>query len=171
MMNHGSMGGGHGAKCKISMLWNWHTVDACFLSSSWHIRNEAMFAATCIGVVVLVVVVEFSRRLGKEYDRFLTRQFQREASRRRGDLDVGDGLGLDVGTFRASVLQQLLRSLLHAVTFAGAYMVMLLAMYFNGYVIISIFVGAGLGKFLCDCRRGGCYGAHVYSTERCTRCE
>lgn len=27
---------------------------------------------------------------------------------------------------------------------------MLLAMYFNGYIIISIFIGALLGKFLCD---------------------
>jgi copper transporter 1 len=35
-------------------------------------------------------------------------------------------------------------------TFAVAYIVMLLAMYFNGYIIISIFLGAGLGKFLCD---------------------
>jgi solute carrier family 31 (copper transporter), member 1 len=36
------------------------------------------------------------------------------------------------------------------VTFAIAYFVMLLAMYFNGYIIISIFIGALLGKFLCD---------------------
>lgn len=24
---------------QVSMLWNWDTVDACFLSSTWHIRT------------------------------------------------------------------------------------------------------------------------------------
>ncbi|KAG5918692.1 hypothetical protein E4U61_001557 [Claviceps capensis] len=154
--------GPQGASCKISMLWNWYTIDACFLSSSWHITNQAMFAATCIGVILLVMLVELTRRLGREYDAFLLRQFQREASRRYLD-DVLDPSGSTsssslvrsqsvavVATFRASLLQQLARSVLHAVTFGVAYIVMLLAMYFNGYVIICIFIGAGLGKFFCD---------------------
>jgi len=36
------------------------------------------------------------------------------------------------------------------VQFGLAYLIMLLAMYFNGYIIISIIIGAFLGKFLCD---------------------
>ncbi|PHH74441.1 hypothetical protein CDD82_4938 [Ophiocordyceps australis] len=152
------------------MLWNWYTIDACFLSSSWHITNRGMFAATCIGVVLLVVLVELLRRLGKEYDAFLLRQFQRRAQLHYSDLGAPQSasaaaaaaddadcsssanarLGPQIITFRATLLQQLTRALIHAATFAAAYIVMLLAMYFNGYVIISIFVGAGLGKFLCD---------------------
>lgn len=152
------------------MLWNWYTIDACFLSSSWHIKNNGMFAATCIGVILLVMAVEFFRRLGKEYDAFLMRQFQRQSSRRyaaaavaasaaaassstddsRRSLDAPPLLLPQVVTFRATVLQQGIRAVLHAVTFGGAYIVMLLAMYFNGYVIICIFIGAGLGKFVCD---------------------
>ncbi|KAG5926550.1 hypothetical protein E4U42_003172 [Claviceps africana] len=146
--------GGHGAAdCKISMLWNWYTIDACFLTPSWHITNEAMFAATCIGVILLVTLVEFTRRLGKEYDAFLVRQFRREATRRaHANQSSRSGLATSsqVVTLRASLLQQLTRSVLHAVTFGTAYIVMLLAMYFNGYVIICIFVGAGVGKFFCD---------------------
>jgi Ctr copper transporter family len=53
-------------------------------------------------------------------------------------------------TFRYTPLQQLIRSIIHMATFAVAYFIMLLAMYFNGYIIISIFIGALLGKFLCD---------------------
>ncbi|KAI1658071.1 hypothetical protein F4813DRAFT_357254 [Daldinia decipiens] len=34
------------------------------------------------------------------------------------------------------------------VQFAVAYFVMLLAMYYNGYIIISIFVGAYIGAFI-----------------------
>ena len=52
--------------------------------------------------------------------------------------------------FRATSLQQVVRSIIHVGQFAVAYLIMLLAMYFNGYIIISIIVGAFLGKFLCD---------------------
>lgn len=146
--------GPEGAGCKISMLWNWYTIDACFLTPEWHITNNGMFAATCIGVMLLVMLVELFRRLGREYDAFVLRQFRREVTSRRcvdGDGDDGDSFApRTVVTFRATFLQQLTRSALHALTFGAAYVVMLLAMYFNGYVIICIFIGAGLGKFFCD---------------------
>lgn len=34
------------------------------------------------------------------------------------------------------------------VQFAVAYIIMLMAMYYNGYIIICIFIGAFLGAFL-----------------------
>ncbi|KAJ5173255.1 hypothetical protein N7492_005848 [Penicillium capsulatum] len=139
---HGmDMGSSSASACKISMLFNWYTVDACFLSSQWQIQNNGMFAVTCIGVVLLVMVVELCRRIGKEYDAFLLRQFRRQVQARSLARSI---------TFRATPLQQLIRSVIHGLTFGGAYIVMLLAMYFNGYVIICIFIGAGLGKFFCD---------------------
>ncbi|KAJ5168582.1 54S ribosomal protein L6 [Penicillium canariense] len=140
-------------ECKISMLFNWYTIDACFLSTEWHIKNNGMFAATCVGIILLVILVEAFRRLGKEYDSFLTRQCQRQAAvlAAKKDNCVSRtntvGLGLK---FRVTPLQQLARAFLHALTFGGAYIIMLLAMYFNVYVIICIFIGAGLGKFFCD---------------------
>lgn len=140
---------------RTQMLWNWYTIDACFLSESWHIKNEGMFAATCIGVILLVVLVELLRRMGKEYDALLHRQFQRQAAA-HGVALAAKGCSGDVTptrqtiTFRATPLQQLVRAVIHAMTFGAAYIIMLLAMYFNGYVIICIFIGSGLGKFLCD---------------------
>src|ERR1700679_2420036 len=65
---------GMGDSCKINMLWNWYTIDACFLSSSWHITSHGMLAGSCIGVICLVLLLEFLRRSVKEYDRFLVRQ-------------------------------------------------------------------------------------------------
>jgi len=50
--------------------------------------------------------------------------------------------------FRPSVLQQAVRALLHMSAFAVAYIIMLLAMYYNGYIIICIFIGAYLGFFI-----------------------
>ncbi|KAH6983136.1 Ctr copper transporter family-domain-containing protein [Ilyonectria sp. MPI-CAGE-AT-0026] len=143
------------ADCKVNMLWNWYTIDACFLTTSWQIQNEGMMAATCIGVILLVILVEFFRRMGKEYDNLLHRQFERQATTHGTALAAQGCTGAVIPTrqtitFRASPLQQLVRAIIHAMTFGGAYIIMLLAMYFNGYIIICIFIGSGLGKFLCD---------------------
>lgn len=141
------------------MLWNWNIVDSCFLAKSWHIKNNAMFAASCVGAAFLVVCLEFMRRVSHEYDAYLLRQFQRQLRLQQAQLanatpanccDGTPALGLQYATFRASGLQQLVRAIIHGVILGVAYLVMLLVMYYNGYIFISIILGAVLGKFLCD---------------------
>ncbi|KAH6630756.1 putative high affinity copper protein [Chaetomium sp. MPI-SDFR-AT-0129] len=185
-MDHGGHGSPpSGPACKISMLWNWYTLDACFLARSFHITSHAAFAATCIGVILLVIALEALRRLGREYDERIQRGFGEraralaaladdEAETENGVVGAGgfrdevevdaDGDGSSSSsrtraiargeprtvTFRATPVQQLVRAVIHTATFGVAYVVMLLAMYYNGYIIISILVGALLGKFLCD---------------------
>lgn len=136
------------------MLWNWTTIDACFLASSWQIKSQGMMAASCIGVALLVVVLECLRRLGREYDNLIIGQMQR-----RGDYLNANSAEVDNNCtpchsngfrFKASPLQQLVRAIIHAVTFGVGYIIMLLAMYFNGYIIISIVIGAALGKYFAD---------------------
>lgn len=155
------------------MLWNWYTIDSCFLTSSWHITSRGAFAATCIGVVLMVVLLEALRRLSREYDEHIQREFAARvalitagaaAGGETADPATDGGSGSNNAnaaaavvepaqttvTFRASPLQQLVRALLHTATFGLAYIIMLLAMYYNGYIIMSILIGALLGKFLCD---------------------
>jgi len=63
------------------------------------------------------------------------------------------GIRLDRSTVtevRATPIQQLLRTILHVAVFGVAYLLMLLAMYYNGYIIFSILLGTGVGKFCCD---------------------
>ncbi|KAK7750436.1 Copper Transporter integral membrane protein that functions in high affinity copper transport [Diatrype stigma] len=147
------------------MLWNWNTVDACFLSSTWQIRSAGMFAGSCIGVILLTMSLEFLRRLVKEYDRYLVRK---HADVKSPPASSGNDEGDDTGKspsasttttvaarcaprpkgFRPSVLEQAVRALLHMVQFAVAYFIMLLAMYYNGYFIICIFIGAYIGSFI-----------------------
>lgn len=50
--------------------------------------------------------------------------------------------------YRPSPIEQVIRALLHMVQFAVAYIIMLLAMYYNGYIIICIFIGAFLGSLI-----------------------
>ncbi|KAF7718390.1 Uncharacterized protein PECH_008395 [Penicillium ucsense] len=193
--------------CRISMLWNWFTIDACFLSSTWHIRSKGAFAGSCIGVILLVISLEFLRRLGREFDAFILRRARQRQSTVNGapykgqttgyikpgmspdgsDPDcvcagpTSSSIGQDgtklmgsgavtavssgglrstengsasrqsheaVISYRPSPLEQIIRALLHTVQFAVAYIIMLLAMYFNGYIIICIFIGAFLGALI-----------------------
>ncbi|KAM0333980.1 hypothetical protein ACHAQA_000998 [Verticillium albo-atrum] len=162
-MSHGSSHGAT-ADCKVSMLWNWYTIDSCFLAESWHVTNNGSFAASCIGVALLTVTLEFVRRLGKEYDALLLRQFHARAAQIAAATAVAqDPSCCDDNTdaraqaqatapliFRASPVEQLIRAVLHTTFFGLAYIIMLLAMYYNGFIIISILLGAGIGKFFCD---------------------
>ncbi|KAK3197785.1 hypothetical protein GRF29_216g1279729 [Pseudopithomyces chartarum] len=147
-------------ECQMEMLWNWRVMDACFLSGSWHVKNNAMFAASCIGAALLVVALEFLRRCSSEWDQYLLRQFQRQLRIQQAALtnampsNCCDGpaktLGTHFATFRATSLQQLVRAIIHGITLGVAYLLMLLVMSFNGFIFISIILGAILGKFLCD---------------------
>jgi copper transporter 1 len=156
------------------MLWNWNTVDSCFLASSWKITSNGVFAGSCIGVVLLTISLEMLRRGVKEYDRFLVNKHLKSLtvipirSSKAGSDDgsparncpsvVGQG-------YRPTILEQAIRALLHMTQFAVAYFIMLcvpiapivghwmltsarLAMYYNGYIIICIFLGAYIGSFI-----------------------
>ncbi|PYH66409.1 high-affinity Cu transporter CTR3 [Aspergillus vadensis CBS 113365] len=186
------------------MLWNWNTMDACFISSSWHITSPSMFAGSCIGVVFLVICLEFLRRVASEYDAFIINRARLKAQSLDTDqpsIPVLNDRSTDkpvkrpipwipsgslsalppvpesveeeeednepmpnapVTTphlsihpenqskfiFRPSHTEQLIRATLHVLQFAVAYFVMLLGMYYNGYIILCIFVGAFVGFLL-----------------------
>ncbi|KAG8165258.1 hypothetical protein KVR01_005533 [Diaporthe batatas] len=180
-----SMGAGH--SCKISMLWNWNTVDSCFLSSSWHVTSRGMFAGSCIGVLLLVMLLEFLRRAVKEYDALLVRKHSGASNSSNvgaagpGVQEVGSESkdhGISVrpvgnipsGRFRPTVLEQVVRAFLHMCQFAVAYFVMLLAMYYNGYIIICIFLGAFLGSFVFHYEFMGHDGNQTSASREATVC-
>ncbi|RGP63772.1 ctr copper transporter [Fusarium sporotrichioides] len=150
MMDHGSE---EMAECQMSMLWNWNTIDSCFIASSWQVKDNGMMAASCIGVGLLVVILEVLRLMIKKYDILIAQSMRRHAAVLSKSHSLASEKYTSLPTnmvLRASPLQQILRAVLHAVTFGVAYFVMLLAMSFSGYIIVSIIIGAGLGKFVTD---------------------
>ncbi|BGP29918.1 copper transporter complex subunit Ctr4 [Rhodotorula toruloides] len=159
-MGSGMDMGGAGS-CKISMLWNWTTTGACFLTPQWRIRSTADYIGTLIGVFSAVVLLEFVRRLGREYDRSIRAGYYRREERalsvlgkttsdssaaggEEGGKD-GEKVVVQVQPFRPTAKQHLLRTAFHLTQFSTSYILMLLAMYFNGGVILAIFLGAAAG--------------------------
>jgi solute carrier family 31 (copper transporter), member 1 len=151
------------SSCSAASLSQRRLIDyPGFLSSSWHNTTKGMFAGSCIGVILLVIALEFLRRAGKEYDRYILKQYARSqnispvsSSSSTNDTAKGPSASTTPAcaavasqTFRPNLLQQALRALLHMLQFAVAYFIMLLAMYYNGYIIICIFIGAYIGYFI-----------------------
>ncbi|CRJ80159.1 Copper transport protein CTR4 like [Verticillium longisporum] len=155
-MSHGSHSDDSDLQCQMEMIWNWNTVGSCFLAKSWYIRTEGMMVASSIGVALLAVILELSRRACKEYDSSIVAQMERSvtaaaiANPSLLPVSTSGSPSVRILNLRVSPLQQAIRSLMYAISFSVAYIVMLLAMSFNGYIIVAIFVGAGMGKFLTD---------------------
>ncbi|KAK0537721.1 copper transporter complex subunit Ctr4 [Tilletia horrida] len=216
-MDHG-MGMGGDMTCSMDMLGNWKVTNICVLTSSWHVKTTAQFVGTCIGVFLLVVLIEAIRRWGREWDRYIVRnaiqqrlalrlarrqallvqqqqrqgvaagkddarsasdsvstqsqnqsqaqlprtqaQIQPPLSRNRALARIesaffgvpaaasGTAAAINRARFRPTAMQQFIRSLVYAVQFAGAYIVMLIAMTFNGYILIAIILGGFAGHFV-----------------------
>ena len=122
-----------------------------------------MMAGSCIGVICLVMVLEGLRRAAREYDSHIVRSFaaaqnhhletaspnESTAEQSKSPVVVhAVAAAAPKRQFRPNVFQQLIRAMLHMLQFAVAYFIMLLAMYFNGYIIISILIGTFLGAFI-----------------------
>jgi copper transporter 1 len=105
------------------------------------------------------MTLELLRRLSKEYDRYLVRAHLHFLSTDKAEAsellpscssEVSDKplISQMKKPFRPNVLQQAVRATLLTLQFGLGYLIMLLAMYYNGFVIISIVVGAWLGAFV-----------------------
>lgn len=62
------------------MLWNWYTIDSCFIARSWHNRTKTAFAFSCIGIFLICILLEFIRRVQRNYDRRIIRKYQLKAN-------------------------------------------------------------------------------------------
>lgn len=184
--------------CKISMLWNWYTIDSCFIARSWHVTSRGMFAGTCIGVFFWVVSYCWLHRFIVEYDNaivdFKTKKYQlnsncccapEDGSNSSVDDKSGAGnmehaavdtqiaIGTDfwtplMKTFQhqwlfswinkkenleekiiyPSALEHFSRSGLYLMEWTVSYLIMLMWMYYNGYLIITMILGYFFGQLL-----------------------
>lgn len=157
--------------CKISMLWNWYTIDSCFIARSWHVRTKGAFAGSCIGVFLMVVAAQWLHRFCRELDnsikqRHIARSQQSASDSSSEDIPkLSSPPHLTVSNpylfavshkwlFRSqndivpTFVEHLVRSILYTVEWGLSYLIMLLFMYYNGYIIISCILGALVGKFV-----------------------
>lgn len=129
----------------------------------------------------MVVLLQALGWAAKFYDKHLTRSHELNAvsvattaaegvlteNHNMSDVAQGRALIAEAGQFvspalpfRPNFWQQGIRALIRTLHFALAYWIMLMAMYYNGFVIICIILGAFIGIFVFQWDRlGGTCGA------------
>ncbi|GJN68591.1 Ctr copper transporter [Purpureocillium lilacinum] len=135
-MNHAGMdhgGGGHGGMddmCSMSMLFTWDTTNLCIVFRQWHIRSTASLIVSLLAVVLLAMGYEALRSLSRAYEASLAkrisampRQLQDETARRG----------------------HIVKAVLYALQNFYAFMLMLVFMTYNGWVMIAVSLGAFFG--------------------------
>lgn len=188
-------------QCRISMLWNWYTIDSCFLASSWHVKSKGMFAGTCIGTFFWIIAYIWFHRILIEYDQAVV-QYKLEKYKQQHteacvcccnkeeeenpdfiplDNKTDDNAketmaeNIDEGSFFKPIVnalkhnwllshpkrdssgaiqiylspaEHLIRSFLYMIEWACSFLIMLMWMYYNGYIIIVCILGYFVGELL-----------------------
>uniref|UniRef100_A0A0D2XB40 Copper transport protein n=1 Tax=Fusarium oxysporum (strain Fo5176) TaxID=660025 RepID=A0A0D2XB40_FUSOF len=134
------------------MLWNWNTIGTCFISKAWYMDSGGKFGITCFGAFMLVMLLEFLARVSREWERH---RFARGAPNSQGpyapaaDANDANNDANPIPNFCPSFVEHaFINAILHTVQCIITYILILMAVSFNGYIIISMFIGAYVGA-LC----------------------
>ncbi|RDA90133.1 hypothetical protein CP533_0753 [Ophiocordyceps camponoti-saundersi (nom. inval.)] len=132
-MDHGGSHHHDDGMCSMNMLFTWDTTNLCIVFRQWHIRSTASLIFSLLAVVLLAMLYEALRALSR---RFEAGQERRIAAMPRQN------------HYQASQRAQVIKSLFYALQNFYAFMLMLIFMTYNGWVMIAVSLGAFFGYFL-----------------------
>jgi len=142
-MDHGDMAP---ARCSMNMLFTWDTNNLCIIFRGWHIQSTAGLIFSLIGVALLTA--------GYEAVREASRRYELHVERARQDLPNDDDTErtpfLWTGRQQVEVSRQAhtVKAVLYGIQVFYSFFIMLLFMTYNGWVMISVGVGAFIGFLL-----------------------
>ncbi|KAF2201463.1 Ctr copper transporter [Delitschia confertaspora ATCC 74209] len=159
-MDHSHMGhGGHGdmdmgGKCNMNMLFTWSTKGLCIVFSGWQITGTASLIFSLLAIVLMTAGYEAVREASRRYDEH-TRKL---VEGRRGGDDLTNGVPeessslLGSGRISSSSANEqkfkIVKATLYAVQVFYSFFIMLLFMTYNGWVMLSVAIGAFIGYLL-----------------------
>jgi copper transporter 1 len=133
-MDHGDMDHGHGGgmkdMCSMNMLFTWDTNNLCIVFRQWHVRSTTSLLFSLIAVIILAIGYEALRSVSRRYEQALDNRVRSAPRQSQGQADQ-----------RA----HLVKAVLYALQNFYAFMLMLVFMTYNGWVMISVSFGAFLG--------------------------
>ncbi|KAL1843742.1 hypothetical protein VTJ49DRAFT_123 [Mycothermus thermophilus] len=164
MMDHSGHGDMGGNKCSMNMLFTWDTSNLCIVFRQWHITSNLSLVASLIAVVLICAGYEALREGIRRYEAALARRIEtaplpqsRPPEPRYSDDDDDDDepvtetapslLALPTGQNRTHITQRahVTKAVLYGIQNFYAFMIMLIFMTYNGWVMLAVSFGAGLG--------------------------
>ncbi|KAL2110556.1 hypothetical protein VUR80DRAFT_1034 [Thermomyces stellatus] len=132
-MDHGDMDHGDMDMCSMSMLLNWDVKNVCIVSSQWHIRSTFDLIASLVAVILIAAGYEALRAASRKYELAVTRRVG--SAPRRNQTEI-------------SRQAKVTKAVLYALQNFYAFMLMLIFMTYNGWIMISVSLGAFVGYLL-----------------------
>ncbi|KAL8304088.1 hypothetical protein RB601_007424 [Gaeumannomyces tritici] len=148
-MDHGGMDHGGMAKCSMNMLFTWDTTNLCIVFERWHIRSTAGLIFSLLAVVAIGAGYEALRESIRRYEHYLNKK--NEAVPRADDVAETESTPfLLAGQNKPKVTREahVLKAVLYGIQNFYAFMIMLIFMTYNGWVMIAVSFGAFLGYLL-----------------------
>ncbi|KUI67378.1 Copper transport protein CTR2 [Cytospora mali] len=156
-MGHGDMGdmpghGGHGGHtmpdmpemCSMNMLFTWDTTNLCIVFSQWHIRSTAGLLFSLIAVVLIGMGYEALRAGTRRYEIIMNKRMETIPS--DNDTETTP-LAWAIGQNKVQVNKRVhfVKAAMYALQTFYAFMLMLIFMTYNGWVMVAVTLGAFLG--------------------------
>ncbi|KAL1974463.1 hypothetical protein VTN31DRAFT_4667 [Thermomyces dupontii] len=166
-MDHPGMDHGHGdmdmdAKCAMNMLFTWSTKNLCIIFSGWHVQGAYSLIGSLLLVILLTAGYEAVRAFTRRYEAMHQQRLKAYTSPVPVDDEIGPSdyntrsspepanavHSLVVGRDSKIALERrgkIFLALLYAVQVFYSFFLMLLFMTYNGWIMLSVAVGAFVG--------------------------
>ncbi|KAH8657618.1 ctr copper transporter family protein [Tricladium varicosporioides] len=147
-MDHDMGGGGHmGPMCNMNMLFTWNTENLCIIFRWWHVYSTTGLIFSLLAVVAITALYEALRNVSRRYEAYAERSIvetplDESVTERTPFLSLGAKQG------EISQRAHVIKALLYAFQNFYAFMLMLLFMTYNGWVMLAVAVGAFIGYLL-----------------------
>ena len=122
-----------GDQCSMNMLFTWDTKNLCIVFRQWHVTSTASLVFSLLLVVALTA--------GYEALRAASRRYEDSVNKRVSSLPRSQQV-------EASKSAHIAKALLYALQNFYAFMIMLIFMTYNGWVMVAVAVGAFVGYVL-----------------------
>ncbi|KAK4160934.1 TCU-2, variant [Cladorrhinum sp. PSN259] len=136
MMDHSGHGGGmgHGSdQCSMNMLFTFSTENLCIVFRQWRITSPLSLLVSLIAIVALGAGYEALREGIRRYESAVAKRVETSPRQNRDEIQRK---------------AHLIKAVLYAVQNFYAFMIMLVFMTYNGWVMIAVSVGAGVGYLI-----------------------
>ncbi|KAH6853432.1 Ctr copper transporter family-domain-containing protein [Chaetomium sp. MPI-CAGE-AT-0009] len=161
MMDHSSHTGhgDGGPMCNMNMLFTWDTTDLCVVFRQWRITSTLSLVVSLVAVVAICAGYEALREGIRRYEAALSRRIDTvplavgvttpfpQGYSEESATETVPFLAPRTGQNREQITRQahVTKAVLYGIQNFYAFMIMLIFMTYNGWVMIAVSVGAGLG--------------------------
>ncbi|GBB90545.1 hypothetical protein RclHR1_17530003 [Rhizophagus clarus] len=146
---HGGHGSGDESACSMQMLFNWDTEKLCIVFTWWRVNNIGFLILSCFIVILLATSYELLKLLSRKYDsKIQASSHLRLQEGRDANSEEVSTQNIQSHLIRITYAQQLVRTLIHTAQVFLSFFLMLIFMTYNGFMMISVIIGAAIGYLI-----------------------